>query len=90
MSRKPQQESSYTETSTYRVRPRRRVKIHLEPDLHDSLKDYSHAHGVSMAAIIRAALEYAMRDASVCTGTTARLRPAHSPDYAEALREGGN
>ena len=72
MRRKPQHERNHTETSTCRVRPRRRVKIHLEPELHDSLKQYSHAHGVSMAAIIRAALEYAMRDASPMLTTEVR------------------
>ena len=73
MSRKPQHERHHTETSTYRVRLRRRVKIHLEPDLHDSLKQCSQAHGVSMAHIIRAALEYAMRT-TFTVDTSASLR----------------
>ena len=80
MSRKPQQESSYTETSTYRVRPRRRVKIHLDPDLHDALKLCAQAHGVSLAHIVRIALEYALA-----------ARPHHaSPCSASLSTRGGN
>ena len=60
MSRKPQHERHHTETSTCSVRPRRRVKIHLEPDLHDALKRCAQAHGVSLAHIVRIALEYAL------------------------------
>jgi len=58
MNRKPQQ-ASY-EDPTYQVRQRRRVKIHLDPDLHDTLKRCAQSHGVSLNHIVRIALEYAL------------------------------
>lgn len=78
MSRKPQAESSYTEHSTCRVRSRRRVKIHLEPDLHDQLKLCAKAHGVSLAHIVRIALEYALA-----------ARPQHTTAGSAELTTGG-
>jgi len=53
MSRKPRPKPWHAEAENPRKDQRRRLKVHLPPDLHRELKEHSRAHGVSMAHVIR-------------------------------------
>jgi len=62
MSRKPRPKTCHAEAGRSKD-TRRRIKVHLPPDLHRELKKHSHAHGVSMAHVIRTLVRHDLQNA---------------------------
>ena len=56
-------------------KPRPKIKVYLPPDLHRELKEHSHAHGVSMAHVIRTLVRHDLQNAG--SSTTLTTGPVH-------------